>query len=303
MKESNESDVMENFEAPSVVGVELYRHLAQGAPIDALLTDEDRQVFEGEYRHLTDYFLHIWTCLNARGFSLQQLSLLFDQFSVHFDAAVNENNDAAKLNLGKSWSIVAASKVLTENVLNGELFSADVLAVGVLNWFARFREVRLASPRNRRKATDIAFQLSSAYCMMRAQYQEIATAKSAMLHFLNGAPLAERERLIGQWHQRHESEYVKLATTEAARAKARAKASADRANIKEGSAEERALLAEFQLRRDSGMDIKNIPAAVCRKLKSKGTIDDEVSIMSIRRTLRRLNMIPEQKKRGTKQQK
>ena len=267
------------------------------------MTDEDKQVFAGEFRHLTDYFLHIWTCLNARGFSAQQLSFLSAQFTVHFDAVARENSDAAHLKLGKSWTIVAGIKVLTENVLNCELFSADVLAVGVLHWFTRFREVRLASPRNRRKATDIAFQLSSVYCMMRTQYQEVATAKSAMLHFLNGAPLAERERLIGEWHQRHESEYVKLSTSETARAKARAKASADRANIQEGSAEERALLAEFQLQLDARMDIKNIPSAVLGKLKLKGTIGDEVSIMSIRRTLRRLKLIPEQKKRGTKKQK
>jgi hypothetical protein len=291
---------MTNSISPPTEGANLYRRFAQRASVEELMTDEDKQVFAGEYRHLTDYFLHTWTCLDARGFTPQQLSLLFDQFSLHFDAVVNENNDAAMLKLGKSWSIVAASKVLTENVLKCELFSADVLALGVLNWFARFREVRLASPRNRRKATDTAFQLSYVYCMMRAQYQEIATAKSAMLHFLNGAPLAEREHLIGQWHQRHESAYVKLATTETLRATGRAKASADRANIQEGSAEERALVAEFQVRLDAGMDIKNIPAAVFRKLKSNGTIGDEVSLMSIRRALRRLKLIPEQKKRGTK---
>ena len=64
-----------------------------------------------------------------------------------------------------------------------------------------------------------------------------------------------------------------------------------------GSSDERVLVAEFGKLADRKMPIKNIPASVCASLTGKGY---EVGIMSIRRTLQRLNLIPRPKPKEKK---
>ena len=109
-------------------------------------------------------------------------------------------------------------------------------------------------------------------------------AEHAMVALERAMMIADTERYF-QTLQRY-------AVTKRVRAYALQKNREQASTFPPGSAEERILVAEFRKFADGQMPLKNIPASVCASLMDRGY---DVGIMSVRRTLQRLELIPKPK--------